>query len=128
MIKPVALVALAVLGLSACSAEGDLDGNLDVGGMDPASWTVEVNHQQGKSLISILGEPSFEGALPVKSKGEGGAIVLTSKTDQGDFAMTMTHKDCFDGLAEAARPWTVTVAWKGEILNGCATPKSQASG
>lgn len=123
MIKPVAMLALAVLGLSACSAEGDLAGNLDVGGTDPAYWTVEINREQGKSLISILGEPSFEGALPVKSSGEGGAVVLTSKTDQGDFAMSMTHKDCFDGLAEAARPWTVTVKWKGETLNGCAIPK-----
>lgn len=124
MFKPVAMIALAALGLSACSAEGDLNGDLEVGGTDPAYWTVEINHEQGKSLISILGEPSFEGALPVKSSGEGGAVILTSKTDQGDFAMSMTHKECFDGLAEAARPWAVTVTWKGEILNGCAIPKS----
>ena len=124
MIKPAAILALAALGLSACSAEGDLAGDLDVGGTDPAYWTVEINREQGKSHISILGEPSFEGALPVRSSGEGGAVVLTSRTDQGDFVMSMTHKDCFDGLAEAPRPWTVTVKWKGGILHGCAIPKS----
>lgn len=124
MLKPAALFVLAALGLSACSAEGDLAGNLEVGGTDPAYWTAQINHDEGKVVISILGEPSFDGALPVKSSGEGGAILLTSKTDQGDFVMKMTHKDCFDGLAETARPWTVTVTWKGEILNGCAVPKA----
>jgi uncharacterized membrane protein len=37
--------------------------------------------------------------------------------------MSVTQKECFDGLAETARPWSVTAMWKGEILNGCATPR-----
>lgn len=122
MLKPVSVLALSFLALAACSAEGDLAGDLDIGGTEPAYWTVQVQHATGKSTISILGEPSFEGELPVKTKGEGGAIVLTSKSPNGDFAMSFTHKECFDGLAEVARPWTVTVTWKGEILNGCAHP------
>jgi len=124
MFKPAVILALAALGLCACSAEGDLDGNLDIGGTDPAYWTVQIDHQQGKAIISILGEASLTGALPVKSKGEGGSVLLTSKTDQGDFVMSITHKECFDGLAESARPWTVTATWKGEVLNGCAIPKA----
>jgi len=32
MFKPAVILALAALGLCACSAEGDLDGNLDIGG------------------------------------------------------------------------------------------------
>ena len=124
MLKPAAIFALAAFSLCACSAEGDLAGNLDVGGTDPAYWTVTVNHQEAKTVISILGEASLEGAVPVKSNGEGGAILLTSKTAQGDFVMSLTHKECFDGLSETARPWSVTVAWKGEILNGCAVPKA----
>lgn len=124
MLKPPASLALAAASLCACSGTSDLDGNLEIGGTDPAYWTVQVDHAQGKSLIAILGEPNFEGALPVKSSGEGGATLLTSKTDQGDFVMAMTQKECFDGLAEAPRPWTVTVKWKGEILNGCAMPKA----
>ncbi len=124
MLKPVAIFAVAVFALCACSAEGDLAGNLEVGGMDPAYWTVQVDHETGKAVISVLGEPSIEGALPVKSAGEGGAVLLTSKTDQGDFVMSLTHKECFDGLAEAARPWAVSAMWKGEVLNGCAVPKA----
>ena len=122
MLKPVSVLAFSVLALAACSAEGDLAGDLEIGGTEPAYWTVQVEHEAGKATISILGEPSFEGELPVKTKGEGSAFVLTSKTPNGDFAMTFTQKECFDGLAETARPWTVTVKWNGEILNGCARP------
>lgn len=123
MLKPVSVLAFAVIGLAACSnAAADLDGNLEIGGTEPAYWTVQVDREAGKSLISILGAASLEGDVPVISQGKGGAFSLTSKTPQGDFAMTFTQKECFDGLAETARPWTVTASWKGEILNGCATP------
>ena len=122
MLKPAAALAIAFLGLAACSAEGELNGDLEVGGTDPASWTVQVKKAENKSIIAIVGEAQFEGALPVKSSGEGGAILLTSKTAQGDFVMSFTHKECFDGLADVARPWTVTVNWKGEMLQGCARP------
>lgn len=124
MLKRVPALAVAIMALAACSnAEADLDGDLDVGGTEPAYWTVQVQREAGKSLISILGEASFEGEAPVRSQGEDGAILLTSKTQQGDFVMTFTQKECFDGLAEPARPWTVTATWKGEILNGCAMPR-----
>jgi len=123
MLKPVAVLAFSAIALAACSnAAADLDGNLEVGGTDPAYWTVQVERETGKSLISILGEASLEGGAPVRSQGEAGTFLLTSKTPQGDFVMTLTQKECFDGLAETARPWSVTATWKGEILNGCATP------
>lgn len=122
MLKPVPLLALSLLALAACSNDSDLAGDLEIGGTDPAYWTVQVEHATGKSTISIIGEPSLEGELPVKTAGEGGAVLLTSKTPGGDFVMAFTHKECFDGLADVARPWTVTVRWNGEILNGCARP------
>jgi uncharacterized membrane protein len=123
MLKPVSVLTIAVLALAACSNAGaDLDGDLEIGGTEPAYWTVQVERETDKSLISILGEPSLEGGAPVRSQGEAGAILLTSKTPQGDFVMTLTQKECFDGLADNARPWAVTATWKGEILNGCATP------
>lgn len=121
MFKPFAVAAILVLGLAACSSpEAELDGNIDVGGTEPAYWTVKVQRDTGKAVISVLGEPDFEGSLPVKSSGAEGAVVLTSTTPKGDFVMNFTHKECFDGLAESARPWTVTVNWNGETLNGCA--------
>lgn len=124
MLKPVSVLALAAIALAACAnPEADLDGDLEVGGTDPAYWAVQVERETGKSIISILGEAQFEGEAPVKSRGEQGAFLLTSKTPQGDFVMTFTQKECFDGLAETARPWTVTASWKGELLNGCAFPR-----
>lgn len=123
MLKPVSVLVFAALAVAACSnATADLDGDLEIGGTDPAYWTVQVERETGKSLISILGTASIEGDAPVRSQGEAGAFLLTSKTPQGDFVMTLTQKECFDGLAETARPWSVTATWKGEILNGCATP------
>lgn len=123
MLKPFSVFAFAVIALAACSnPAGDLDGNLEIGGTDPAYWTVQVDRETGKSLISMLGAASLEGEAPVRSQGEAGAFLLTSKTPQGDFVMTFTQKECFDGLAETPRPWSVTATWKGEILNGCATP------
>jgi len=124
MFKRVSALALSVLILAACSnADADLDGDLEVGGTEPAYWTVQVDREANKATISILGEASFEGEAPVKSRGEGGAHLLTSKTPEGDFVMSFTQKECFDGLAENARPWSVTVTWKGEILSGCAFPR-----
>lgn len=123
MLKSVSVLVFAVAALAACSnAAADLDGDLEIGGTDPAYWTVQVERDAGKSMISILGEPSLEGEAPVRSQGDAGAFLLTSKTPQGDFVMTFTQKECFDGLAENARPWSVIATWKGEILNGCATP------
>jgi len=124
MPKFVFTAALAAMVLAACSnAAADLDGDLEIAGTDPAYWTVEVERETGKSLIAIIGEANLEGEAPVRSQGEAGAFLLTSKTPQGDFVMTLTQKECFDGLAETARAWTVTASWKGEILNGCATPR-----
>lgn len=124
MLKPVAVLASSAIALAACSnAAADLDGNLEIGGTDPAYWTVQVDREAGKSLISILGAASLEGEAPVRSQGDTGVFVLTSKTPQGDFVMSVTQKECFDGLAETARPWSVTATWKGESLNGCATPR-----
>jgi len=123
MLKQVSVLVFAVIAVAACSnAAADLDGNLEIGGTDPAYWTVQVERETGKSLISILGAASIEGEAPVRSQGEAGAFLLTSKTPQGDFVMTLTQKECFDGLAETARPWSVIATWKGETLNGCATP------
>lgn len=120
MFKSLCIVAFAAVGLAACTpADAELDGDIEVGAADPY-WTVEVLRDEGKTLISVVGDPSVEGELPVKTQGEKDVILLTSKTPQGDFVMNFTHKECFDGLAETARPWTVTVDWKGELLQGCA--------
>lgn len=120
MLKPLSLIALAALGLAACSpADLELDGDLEGGAADPY-WTFEVVREENRTTISIVGEPAVQGGVPVKTKGEKDEIILTSTTPQGDFVMRLTHKECYDGLAETPRPWTVAVDWKGEALQGCA--------
>lgn len=129
MFKPLAVFAIAAVALAACSGpEVELDRDLEVGGTDPAYWTVEVRKATGKAVISILGEASFEGSLPVRSQGEDGAFLLTSSTPKGEFVMNFKAAECFDGLAESPRPWTVTVNWNGEMLNGCAFAMPEATG
>lgn len=124
MFKPASALAFAALALAACSnPETDLDGNLEIGGAEPVYWTVQVERETGKSIISIIGDPQFEGEAPVRARGEDGAYLLTSKTPKGDFVMNFTQKECFDGLADTPRPWTVNVTWNGEILSGCAFPR-----
>jgi len=120
MLKPLSLIALAALGLAGCTAaDTELDGDLEGGAADPY-WTFEVVRAENRTTISIVGEPAVQGELPVKTKGEADEVILTSMTPQGDFVMHFTHKECYDGLAETPRPWTVTVDWKGETLQGCA--------
>ena len=114
-----ALVAL----LAACTpADAELDGDLEVNGMDPAFWGVKVARAQNSTTIAVLGERDIAGELPVKSKGPGNAVLMTSRTPEGDFVMTLHQEACKDGLGERAYNWSVTVDWKGEMLTGCAAP------
>ena len=117
-----ASAALAVL-LAACSpADAELDGDLEVNGMDPAFWGVKVARAQKITTIAVLGERDIAGELPVKTKGADNDVVLTSKTPEGDFVMTLRQEECQDGLGERAYNWSATVDWKGETLKGCASP------
>lgn len=118
-----ALVAL----LAACSpADAELDGDLEVNGMDPAFWGVKVARAQNSTTIAVLGERDIAGELPVKSKGADKDFLLTSKTPEGDFVMTLRQEPCKDGLGEREYHWSATVDWKGETLKGCAAAAKPA--
>ena len=118
-----ALIAL----LAACSpADAELDGDLEVNGMEPAFWGVKVARAEKTTTIAVLGERDIAGELPVKSKGTDKDILLTSKTPEGDFVMTLRQEACQDGLGEREYNWSATVAWKGETLKGCAAPVKAA--
>ena len=77
MFKPAVILALAALGLCACSAEGDLDGNLDIGGTDPAYWTFQIDYPHGKAIILLLGHASPALPPPLNLKGQGGSVLTT---------------------------------------------------
>lgn len=124
----VAFASAALLALlAACSpVDAELDGDLEVNGMDPAFWGVKVVRAQNVTTIAVLGERDIAGELPVKSKGADEAFLLTSKTPEGDFVMTLRHEPCQDGLGEREYQWSATADWKGETLKGCAAPVKAA--
>ena len=121
-----ASIALACL-LAACSpGASELDGDLEVNGMDPAFWGVKILRAENKATINVLGERDVVGELPVKTSADK-ATILTSKTPEGDFVMTLTQGDCEDGLGEREYHWSVSAIWKGETLKGCAAPLKAAA-
>ncbi|HOY78938.1 MAG TPA: hypothetical protein PLN33_14075 [Hyphomonadaceae bacterium] len=126
MLKPI-LASIALVGLLAACSPGDaeLDGDMEVNGMEPAFWGVKVVRAENKATINVLGERDIVGEAPVKSTGEK-ATILTSKTPEGDFVMTLTRADCKDGLGDREYHWSVSASWKGETLKGCAAPAKPA--
>ncbi len=116
------LAAIALL-LSACGAnDAELDGDLEVNGMDPVFWGVQVKRADNMTTITVTGSRDVTGELPVKSKGEKDAVLLTTKTPEGDFVMTVLRGDCKDGLGEREYHWSVSADWQGETLKGCIAP------
>jgi uncharacterized membrane protein len=114
--------ALALL-LSACGAsDAELDGDLEVNGMDPVFWGVQVNRAENMTTITVTGSRDVTGELPVKSKGEKDATLLTVTTTEGPLVMTVRREDCKDGLGEREYHWSVLVDWQGETLKGCVAP------
>lgn len=128
MLKKIACLSIALAGLVAACSPGDaeLDGDLEIQGMDPAFWGVKVIHAEKKATINVLGERDVVGELPVKTKSEK-TTILTSKTPEGDFVMTLTQGPCEDGLGERQYNWSVSATWKGETLKGCAAPAKPAA-
>lgn len=114
--------ALALM-LSACGpGSSELDGNLEIIGMDPVFWGAKVDHAAKTTTITVTGARDIKGDLPVKSSGEKGATVLTVKTPDGDFVVTLSSGKCQDGLGEREYHWAAAVTWQNEVLKGCAAP------
>ncbi len=127
MLKSI-LASIALVGMLAACSPGDaeLDGDLEINGMEPAFWGVKVVRAENKITLAVLGERDVVGELPVKSKAEK-ATILTSKTPNGDLVMTLTQADCEDGLGEREYHWSVVASWNGEKLVGCAAPVKAAA-
>jgi uncharacterized membrane protein len=96
--------------------------------MDPVFWGAKVDATAKQTIITVTGARDITGELPVKSKGEKDATLLTTKTPEGDFVMSMRREKCLDGLGEREYHWSVTVAWQGETLKGCVSPATPAAG
>lgn len=123
MLKPCFGFAALALLLSGCGpSTSELDGNLEVNGMDPVFWGAKVDRSAKTTTIAVIGARDLKGELPTKSSGEKGAVILTSKTPEGDFVITLHAEDCKDGLGEREYHWSALVSWQGETLKGCAAP------
>lgn len=123
MLKFACGFAALALTLAACGpSTSELDGNLEIQGMDPVFWGVKVDHAAKTTTIAVTGSRDLKGDLPVKSAGDRDATILTTKTPDGDFVMTLRAGKCQDGLGEREYHWSVTATWQGETLKGCAAP------
>jgi uncharacterized membrane protein len=117
-----ASAAAAILLLAGCGNPPPLSSDLTLVGMEPF-WAIEIPKGAEKITVSRIGDPDTDAGYPVETKGEGGAIILTSASPQGDIVMTLHSKKCKDGMSEREYPWEAQVLYKGQTLNGCAGPK-----
>lgn len=123
MQKVTAGAMILMLALTACGPVGsELDGNLEINGMDPVFWGAKVDRKAGTTTITVTGARDLTGGLPSRSPGDKGAVILTTKTPDGDFAVTLRAEPCKDGLSEGEYSWSAAVKWQGETLKGCARP------
>jgi uncharacterized membrane protein len=123
MLKFACGLAALALTLAACGpSTSELDANLEIQGMDPVFWGVKVDRAAKATTIAVTGSRDIKGDLPVKSAGEKDATILTVKTPEGDFVMTLRSGKCQDGLGEKEYHWSVAVTWQDETFKGCAAP------
>ncbi len=123
MLKSALGFVVLALSLAACGpSTSELDGDLEVNGMDPVFWGAKVDRAAKTTTIAVIGARDLKGDLPTKASGEKGAVILTSKTPEGDFVITLHSEACKDGLGEREYHWSAIVSWQGETLKGCAAP------
>jgi len=121
MLKFTCAFAALALSLAACGpSTSELDGNLEITGMDPVFWGAKIDHAAKTTTLTVTGARDVKGELPVKSSGEKGATILTVKTPDGDFVVTLSSGKCQDGLGEREYHWSAVATWQGEALKGCA--------
>jgi uncharacterized membrane protein len=111
--------------LSACSPPSPLSSDLDLVGMDPF-WAVQISKDAKTAKFTRPGSSEIIVEYPVESKGEDGAIVLTSHSPEGFIVMTLRKAKCMDGMSEREYPWEAEVVFKEQTFKGCAGPRQPA--
>jgi uncharacterized membrane protein len=124
----IGLAAAIAFSFSACSGGGSpLDSDLTLLGTEPF-WAMQISKEAKTATFSRPSSSDMNAAYPVESKGEGGTIVLTSQSPEGDIVMTLSKKKCLDGMSDREYPWEATVLFNGQTLKGCAGPPQHGEG
>lgn len=117
-----AAAAFTCLCLAACSGESPLASDFNLVGMEPF-WAVQISAEGKTAKFSRPGEPDLDISFPAETKGEGGAVILTSASPGGDIVMTLTKKECQDGMSDRKYPYEASVVYSGRTLKGCGASK-----
>jgi uncharacterized membrane protein len=105
------------------ATDSPLVGDLRILGTEPF-WAIDLSKANNTASYRRMGEADVALGFPAESKGQDGAVVLTSTSPQGEMVMTLRKQDCSDGMSDRTYPWQAEVAFKGETLKGCAaTPE-----
>jgi uncharacterized membrane protein len=108
--------------LAGCSGPSPLASDFNLVGADPF-WAIQISTEGKTAKFSRPGESDLDIGFPGESKGQAGAVVLTSTSPEGDVVMTLTKKDCLDGMSDRKYPYEVSVVYKGRTLKGCGASK-----
>ncbi len=122
MVMRVAGVGFAALLLAACSPPSPLESDFNLLGTEPF-WAIQISKEDQTTTVSRPGESDARIGYPAESKGEGGAVVLTAPAPEGDIVMTLTRKECSDGMSDRTYPWSAVVVIEGTTLTGCGASK-----
>ena len=132
-----ALFAVAVLGLAACSNPGDTPpaeaaaapaapvvlGGVDLGqplralGTEPF-WAVEITPQN--LTYSAVDNPGFSTTNPGPTLQGTTAVYAAAGADGATLVVTLIATECSDGMSDRVYPLTARVELGPQTLNGCA--------
>lgn len=130
------LLALALLGLTACSNSGETPppeapppaapavlGGVDLGqplraiGTEPF-WAVEIT--PGTLTYSAVDNPGFSATNPGPTLQGTTAVYAAAGADGVTLVVTLIATECSDGMSDRIYPLTARVELGQQTLNGCA--------
>jgi uncharacterized membrane protein len=122
--------AVATLLAAACTPKSDGTGDTGSSALDPALagdltllgtepfWGVVIAGPSNATTFTRPDHAAVSAGLPDRIGTKDGAK-LTATAAEGKLEMTLTKKDCSDGMSDRTYPYEAEVVWQGETLKGC---------